>query len=182
MIIIVVSFGLFPILKNTNTEGIVILISKATLLFLCSSMLSSVFTLFEWCRGKVAYAGVLDIAPDFFLFRIFFSAFSMCSLVILVNLMVSLVNEIFSDVRENELYSYDKEIVDYATKLFSDSLKIIRGEDAEKEASEVKSSKRRREHQDKVDADKKLLHLEMSLMQQNCKIDNWLKIDNLLIY
>ena len=145
-------------------------------------MLSSVFTLFEWCRGKVSYGGVLDIAIDFFLFRIFFSAFSMCSLVILVNLMVSLVNEIFSDVRENELYSYDKEIVDYATKLFSDSLKIIRGEDAEKEASEVKSSKRRRKHQDKVCTDKKLLRLERSLMQQNCKIDNWLKIDNWPIY
>ena len=101
-------------------------------------MLSSVFTLFEWCRGKVSYGGVLDIAIDFFLFRIFFSAFSMCSLVILVNLMVSLVNEIFSDVREKELYSYDKEMVKYAKKLFSDSLRTIRGRSDENEMIDTK--------------------------------------------
>ena len=90
-------------------------------------MLKSVFTLFEWSCGKVGYDGLLDLSMDFILFKFYFAAFSIASLWLLINLMISTINEVFTEVRENELYSYDKELVDFAKGLFRDAGKIITG-------------------------------------------------------
>ena len=64
---------------------------------------------------------------DFILFKFYFVAFSIASLWLLINLMISTINEVFTEVRENELYSYDKELVDFAKGLFRDAGKIITG-------------------------------------------------------
>ena len=41
--------------------------------------------------------------------------------------MISTINEVFTEVRENELYSYDKELVDFAKSLLRKAGKIITG-------------------------------------------------------
>ena len=90
-------------------------------------MLKSVFTLFEWSCGKVGYDGLLDLSMDFILFKFYFAAFSIASLWLLINLMISTINEVFTEVRENELYSCDKELVDFAKSLLRKAGKIITG-------------------------------------------------------
>ena len=101
-------------------------------------MLKLVFTLFEWSCGKVGYDGLLDLSMDFILFKFYFAAFSIASLWLLINLMISTINEVFTEVRENELYSYDKELVDFAKGLFRDAGKIIIGKyDDDEDAKKV---------------------------------------------
>ena len=102
-------------------------------------MLKLVFTLFEWSCGKVGYDGLLDLSMDFILFKFYFAAFSIASLWLLINLMISTINEVFTEVRENELYSYDKELVDFAKGLFRDAGKIIIGkyDDDDEDAKKV---------------------------------------------
>ena len=103
-------------------------------------MLKSIYTMFEWSCGKVGYDGLLDLSMDFVGFKIFFAAFSISSLFIIMNLMISTINDAFVDVRENELYWYDKELVDYAAGMFDDAKKMITGnyddEDGEEEEDE----------------------------------------------
>ena len=90
-------------------------------------MLESIFTLFQWSCGKVRYNGPLDLSMDFVWFKIYFASFSIASLWLLINLMISTINEVFTEVRENELYSYDKELVDFAKGLLRKAGKIIKG-------------------------------------------------------